>query len=214
MIKPVHIIFIFTPALLLVAIIFFVSIIQYKPLFATEQKQEAPTGELPIPIFPDDAVMGDKKAAKTLIVFADLGCETCAYQHTLLKQLMETYPQKIKIIWKGLPVTRFPVSSERAHAYAYCASLQGKFEPFVDLVYDNNTNLSESLLQELASQATLKEKDLSTCLSSSIPEQYTEQTKQLAELLNIQAVPTFFYEGKQIATPSTQVGWETILELP
>src|SRR3989338_11569161 len=109
MLKTRHILFIFLPAVIIAAFALFIRLLQYEPLFPKEDNTVAEEPQaLQIPIFPDDPIMGDKKAAITLIAFEDLGCAACAEQDDLFRQLLEKYPSKIKIIWKPLPVTFIP----------------------------------------------------------------------------------------------------------
>ena len=120
---------------------------------------------------------------------------------------------KVKIIWKGLPVSQFPYPSKLVHTYAYCANKQGKFEGFKNYAFTNFANLSEASLEHIAEEIELDNKKLTECLEASETELYIENTKQIAQILNIQAVPTFFINNRQINQPSTQDGWKTLLNL-
>ena len=186
MIKTHHIILIFIPAILLVGITLFIRIIQYQSLYQKDtQVVTNNENNLPIPIFSDDAIIGDKRAPITLIAFEDLGCEACAAQNILFDELLAKYPKKVKIIWKGLPVTRFPVATDQAHEYAYCAALQNKFVPFKQQVYANNSNLTPAIVEQMAVEAGVNIDKVETCIATGAPQQYIENTKQLAKILQI-----------------------------
>ncbi len=204
---------IFIPALLVVFIGLWIRIAQYEPLYPDQDNKKNVAEKVIIPIFPDDPIVGSKKAPINIIAFEDLGCDGCKLQSELFNKLLATYPGKIKITWKSLTVTKFPVSTERAHDYAYCANEQKKFKEFKEMAFANTNNLSEQILQIITTQTELDEKKLDKCLSSGRPQLYKEKTESLAKLLNIQAVPALFIDNKQIQTPHTIEEWKALLSL-
>lgn len=206
---------IFLPAILIVAVGLFIRIIQYEPLFPDrpDETDSQNTDVFTIPIYPEDPILGDKKSPITIVAFEDFSCPACKEQSYIFDQLQTEYPNKIKIIWKGLPVSTFPYPSERAHAYAYCAQQQDKFEAFKQYAFTNNDSLSDPILANIAENIELKNSKLENCLNSLAPEQYIEKTKTIAQLLNIQSVPTFFIDNIQIDHPTTIEGWKNYLNL-
>lgn len=215
MIKNRQLLLIFIPAILLATFIFFIRFVQYEPL-RPKDKEVANNNaqkQLEIPIFPNDPIIGDKKAGITIITFEDYGCESCKAQMTILEKLIEKHPNKIKIIWKGLPATQFPYSSNLAHEYSYCANQQDKFLEFSRLAFANNNNLQPEILNTMSEQIGLNEKKLTQCLESGEAEKYISTNEQLGLLLNIQSVPTIFLNNKQIENPQILEHWETLLNL-
>ncbi len=215
MLKAHHLFFIFIPAIFIAVFALFIQIVQFQPLFEKPPTNNNQTEEqgFQIPIFPEDPIVGNIKSPITLVTFEDLGCEGCKEQNQILNALQEKYPNKIKIIWKPLTVTRFPHSTEIAHQYAYCANKQGKFVEFKEIAFANSNNLSPQTVQSIGQQAELDEKKLTSCLADEKTKAYTENVKQIAKALNIQGVPRIFINNKQIETPQTITEWEILLEL-
>ncbi len=214
MLKTKHLLFIFIPAIFLVVLGLFIRVIQYNPLVPDELSEDQDQLEITsVPIFPDDPIIGDKKAGITLVAFEDFGCPLCKDQNEIFNQILSKYPKRIKIIWKGLAVTQFPVSTELAQKYGYCANEQRKFTDFKELAFVNNTNLTPEILEIISSEIKLNQKKLQSCLESEEANLYIEQVKQVAGLLNVQAVPTVFIEGKQVNIPNTAQELELILNL-
>ncbi|MFA4830592.1 MAG: DsbA family protein [Patescibacteria group bacterium] len=217
MIKTRHILFILLPAILIVAFALFVRALQYEPLQPkkTEEKEtvEPKTAKLQIPISPDDPIMGGKKAPITLIAFEDLACGHCAEQDAIFKELLAKHPNKIKIIWKPLPVIFLPYPSGTAHKYAFCANKQNKFEEFKTIAFSNQMELSPNILSAIAEQINLNPEILQSCLESGEVASYLETTKQLGIALNIQSVPAIFFNNVQIENQTTVTGWKTLLQL-
>ena len=68
MIKTKNLLVILIPAILIAAFALFVRVIQYEPLFpeidGSEKIAAEKTGLITIPIYPEDPIMGNKKALK------------------------------------------------------------------------------------------------------------------------------------------------------
>lgn len=204
---------IFIPAILIAALALFIRLIQYEPQFPDETETQTAKTDLQIPIYPDDPVIGNKKASITLIAFEDFGCDGCKAQSTLFDSLMKKYPDKVKVIWKGLAATKFPFPTDLAHEHGFCANKQGKFKEFSQLAFTNSDNLSQTILNAIAKEINLEEKKLTDCLASGEAKAYMAKNEQLGLALNIQSVPTFFLNNKQINPPQILEGWEAVLGL-
>lgn len=217
MIKTTHLILIFIPAIIIVALAFFIRVVQYRPLYpkpapATDVQTPAASSVF-VPTFPDDPILGEKRAGKTIIAFEDLLCERCREQIKIYDELITAYPGRVKVIIKALPVTRFPFSSTQAHAYAYCANQQSTWSVFAKKVIAQEGPLDLNALQILAKAVDLDETRLTACLQSGQPEAYQKKVEELAESLGIRAVPAVFVENQLIQEPTTIEGWKELLGL-
>ncbi len=199
------------PAVLLAGFILFIQVLRYEPLFPKES--ETSNQEFVIPILADDPIIGLKRAAKTIIAFEDYSCASCNEIDVVLTQLISKYPTTVKVVWKGLPVTRFPYPSEPAITHGYCAHKQNKFPEFKALAFANSDQLSDAVLKKISTDIGLDLDDLETCLTSPEATNHLDQNKGIATLLNIQAVPIFFVNNKQVELVSTVAEWEKILGL-
>lgn len=217
MLKTRHILLLFIPAILIVGIVFWFLVLQYEPLYPDpEDAAEANRGaSFTIPLLPQDPILGNPRAPKTIIVFEDLGCEACRSQSDMLRQLAVEYPGEFKVIWKLLSVTQFPYSTRPAHAYAYCANQQSPeaFEAFTQMAFVNQTDLSSGTLTAIINQIDLDTDALTACAESEETKTYLDTTEQIARALNIQSVPAIFINNKQVQAPSVIQGWKTLLEL-
>lgn len=215
MLKTKKIILVFIPAIFLLGIIFTIQLIKYEPLYPKNNNDEGQNSEEGlIPLFPDDPIIGNKKAPITIIGFEDFGCPACKINLEVIDELIKKYPKNIKFVWKGLAVNRFPYSSEKAQSYAYCANQQGFFAEFKKFAFANNENLSEGILKTIVSQIDgLDKNKFNECLESDTLDTYFKNTELLAKVLNIQSVPTIFVNNKQIEPPGILEGWETFLKL-
>ena len=178
-----------------------------------KKKDQTTTKELTIPVSADDIMIGIKRAPKTIVAFEDFSCPSCRAQTEILDALIAKHPKVVKVVWKSLPVTQFPYPSEPVAKHALCAHRQNKFPEFKQLAFANSDNLSEKTLKMITETIPLDAKNLELCLSDAKTQSYIDTVKTLAILLNIQAVPTFFVDNKQIEPPQTVEGWEKVLNL-
>lgn len=215
MIRTKQLFLIFIPAILIATFVFFIRVAQYEPLYPkkTNAEQSNETSDFQIPVTAQDPVIGYKPAPRALVAFEDFGCEGCKAQDAVLTELLQKHPKQIKIVWKGLPVTRFPFDTRLAHQYAVCAHMQGKWLAFKQYAFANSENLSPSVVNTIAKTIGLDAKKLTQCLSSGAAESAVQQVEQLATTLNIQAVPTIFWNNKQINPPQSVEAWEALLHL-
>lgn len=214
MLKTRHIIFLLVPAILIVGAIFAVLVLRYEPLYPDTSKYQEVVDSFVIPLIPDDPILGDKRAPKTVIIFEDLACSACRTQSDLLHSLVEQYPKDVKVIWKMLSVTQFPYSTRAAHAYAYCANKQSAFDTFATLAFANSTNLSSATLQAIVDQMDINIPAFDACIASEDAALYLDTTENIARALNIQSVPAVFVNNEQVQTPRILDEWKTILQLP
>jgi len=205
------ILIIFIPSIIIVTFALFVRIIQYVPNSNTVYFDEEIIDL--VAIFPEDPILGEKKAPISIVIFEDFACEACKTQAYLLEKLMTEHPGKIKVIWKGLPVSIYPYDTVLAHKYAFCAMKQNKFKDYYYLAFNNGNNLSELIISKIVKEIDLNEKKLNLCLNSGEFEEYLVKIRNQAILLNIQAVPTIFINNKQIKAPQSVEEWERVLKM-
>lgn len=199
---------VFIPALLFLSFILFVEILNYKPQFP--EKKEVTT-DFTIPVLADDPIIGLKRAGKTIVTFGDFSCQNCQMYHEVFKQLIAKHPTAVRVVWKGLPVTRFPYPSEPALLAGYCAASQGKFTEYSELAFANRDNLTEPILKNLTESLQLDQTDLANCVASKEALTHLENNKAIASSLNIQAVPVFFVNNLQVNALPTLEAWEDVL---
>jgi protein-disulfide isomerase len=67
----------------------------------------------------------------------------------LLEQVLETYPDKVKMAFKNFPL-RNHKNAMNAAAAALAAGNQGKFWEFHDMLYKNYNKLSDKMINDIA----------------------------------------------------------------
>ncbi|MBI2112860.1 thioredoxin domain-containing protein, partial [Candidatus Woesearchaeota archaeon] len=137
----------------------------------TSPTEEAPTTTEPVTTLPpnslNDHFKGDLNAPVTIIEYGDYECPFCKQFHQQTLPLIEKeYIQtgKVKLIFKHFPLAEIHKNAQKASEAAECASNQGKFWEYHNLLFENTNNLDEDSLNNFADKTNLNLQEFSDCL--------------------------------------------------
>lgn len=100
--------------------------------------------------------MGPADAPVVIVVFNDFQCPYCARLVPFLKQVLDTYPEEVKLVFKNFPLRNHKFA-RRAAIAALAAARQGKFWEFQNQLFSNFSRLSDQKVQEIAKELSLDE---------------------------------------------------------
>lgn len=119
-----------------------------------------------------DWIRGKDDARITLVEYSDLECPFCKRFHETLNQLMATYPNDVRWVYRHYPLASLhPKAAKEAEA-TECAGEQGGEEAFwkyTDRLYEitpSNNGLDPAELPKIAEYAGLDVSRFNECLSS------------------------------------------------
>ena len=141
------------------------------------------------------ASRGPASAPVVITVFTDMRCKHCGSALASIDQLVEEYPNKLRIVVKQMPVHD---SAKLAAEAAFAADAQGKFWELHDLMMANQDDLSREPLVDLAKQAGL---DLPRFKSALDSHQYQDDVARdlaAAKEIEIMGTPAFVINGRKI----------------
>ena len=95
-------------------------------------------------------VVGPENASVTIALFSDYQCAPCARLEPVLAQVLQRYPEKVKLVAKQFPVLRRHRYARRAAAAALAADAQGRFRAFHERLFENQAALSDTKIEEIA----------------------------------------------------------------
>ena len=157
----------------------------------------------------NSVVLGNADAPITVIKWTDFQWPYCAKSVSLIDDILEKYPNDVKVVVKNFPLS-FHKQARKAAKYALAANKQGKFKEMYDLIFANYRTLktNEDLPLELAQNIGLDLYQLNLDMNSlELEYQIEKEYNQLKSLKNSYenneysgvrlAVPKFFINGRE-----------------
>ena len=138
---------------------------------------------------------GPATAPVVIAVYTDMQCRFCANAIGSLDQLMDEYPDMLRIVVKQMPVH---ATAELAAEAALAADAQGKFWELHDLMLQNQEDLSRDVLVALGQQAGLDTTQLAGALDAHTYRTALDAEVAAAKSLDVTATPTFVVNGRRV----------------
>jgi len=146
---------------------------------------------------PDDPLKGPKVAKVTVVEFSDFQCPFCSRVNPTLKQLTDTYPKDVRIVWKHQPLPFHPQAMPAASA-AEAAREQGKFWQMHDLMFENQQSLAPGQYEQWATKIGLDPKKFQAASASEKTKARIQEDMQLGSKVGANGTPTLFVNCRQI----------------
>ena len=109
---------------------------------------------------------GSENPKITVIEYSDIQCPYCSVFHKTMKQIINDYPDDVRWIYKHFPLDSIHPTARKAAEASECAGDQGRFWEYLDNLFDNQRNLSDSYLSTAAEKVGLDISQFENCLSS------------------------------------------------
>lgn len=154
-----------------------------------------------IPVSADDPQRGPKDALITVVVFSEFQCPYCKRVKGTLSELLERYPEDLRLIWKDNPLPFHPRAMPAAllARQAYRSRGNDGFWRMHDALFERQPKLEEADLRELAKQQNLPWAQVQAALSSPQLRAKIEESQQLAQDFEARGTPHFFVNGRRLA---------------
>jgi len=141
--------------------------------------------------------MGPATAAVTLIEFSDFECSFCAEVGPTLERVREVYGDKVRIVFKHLPLS-IHAKAPAAHAAAEAAFRQGKFWEMHDKIFENQPEMSPEKYREYATELGLDIARFERDIQSGEVNSRIDADKKEAAALGARATPMFYINGRAV----------------
>ena len=146
----------------------------------------------------DAPVRGGENAQVTIVEFADFQCPFCSKVTSTLAQLSLEYGDKVRMVFKHLPLSFHP-DSPAAHAAAEAAHSQGKFWEMSDKIFTNQSELKPEKFREYAKEMGLDLVKFDKDVASAEVKNRIDADTQQASKLTVAGTPAFFVNGRFIS---------------
>jgi protein-disulfide isomerase len=143
----------------------------------------------PQTVIGESPTTGSTQSKTVLIEFSDFQCPYCAEAHKTLKQLLAKYPDKVKLVYKNLPLISIHAEALPSATAAWAAYQQGKFWEYHDALFTNQKQLGEALYLDIAKKLNLDLSKFKRDLTLATPA--ITKDIQLAEKLGVSGTPFF-----------------------
>lgn len=143
----------------------------------------------------DSPFKGPADAKVTIVEFSDFQCPYCGRVTPTLEQLLEEYPDEVRVVYKHLPLSFHPHALPAAKA-SVAAGRQGKFWEMHDRLFENQRQLSEEKYVEIAREIGLDvERFLEDYKSEAVAAEVAQDMNE-ARRLGVTGTPGFFVNGR------------------
>ena len=147
-------------------------------------------------------IRGNPNAPVTIEEFGDFQCPSCGLYHPEMKKIEAEYGDRLRVIFRQLPLLPMHEHAQLAAQAAEAAGIQGKFWEMHDKLYDNQKGWTEAkdlvpIFVDYAKQIGLDTDRFMKDLNGETVAQRIFQDGKRAHALNIQSTPSFFVNGKE-----------------
>ncbi len=141
-------------------------------------------------------VRGPGSAPVTIVEFSDFQCPYCGRFAPVLKQLMDKYPNDVRLIFRHMPLTGIHPNAQKAAEAAVCAQNQGKFWEMHDVMFAEQSALDVASLKAKARRIGLDAAVFDDCLDGGKSAAAVAADVQAGESLGIGGTPASLVNGR------------------
>jgi protein-disulfide isomerase len=142
--------------------------------------------------------VGPANAPVTLVEFSDFECPFCGRFAPTLKRVEEAYGDKVRIVYRQLPLTSIHPNAFKAAEASLCAHEQGKFWQLHDAMFQDQKRIAVSDLKARAGELGLDRKQFDSCLDTGKFTARVQDDVKVATRLGINGTPALFVNGVRI----------------
>jgi protein-disulfide isomerase len=141
---------------------------------------------------------GSADAPIELIEFSDFQCPFCQRADPTVQQVLNTYGNRIRFVYRNYPLPNHPSARPAAEAAA-CANEQGKFWPFHDRLFANPSKLGDADLKQQAADLGLNTAQFNSCVDTHKLQAQIDADVKDGEAAGVNGTPAFFINGRMIS---------------
>jgi protein-disulfide isomerase len=157
--------------------------------------------------------LGPATAPITIIEFSDYQCPYCSqWYNQVYQRLMQTYPDKIRFVYRDFPLNNIHSEAEAAAEAADCAGEQGRYYDYHDKLFSGEVDLSSAAYTQYAQELGLNQVKFKDCMSSQRFKNEVTTDYQSATKLGVRSTPTFFINGIILIGAQPFESFQTVID--
>jgi len=181
---------------------------------AADVKIADDTERFKVPVTSAQPSKGPSDALVTIVEFSEFQCPFCARVLPTVKQIQETYGDKVRIVWRNNPLP-FHNNAMPASALAMEAFAQGgndKFWEVHDVLFANQKALGRPELEEYAKAAGLDMDKVKKALDEGTHTKSIKDDQAVANTFGARGTPYFFVNGRQLRGAMPFPAFKTVID--
>ena len=140
---------------------------------------------------------GPAGAPIEIVEFSDFQCPFCLSAFPTVNQVLETYGDKIRFVYRHYPLPNHPNARPAAEASA-CAAQQNKFWEYHDRLFGTPGKLSPADLKQHAAALGLDTAAFNACVDDRTFQQDVEADIAAGNAVGVNGTPAFFINGRPL----------------
>ncbi len=142
-------------------------------------------------------IRGNETAPVTIVEFSDFQCPYCSRLQSTLKQVLDAYPDDVRLVFKDFPLS-FHQQARNAAKASHAAGEQGKYWEMHDLIFENYNKLDENKFKEFAVKLNLNIEKFMADYKSNKYDNQIQEDFNLGKSIGVTGTPTLFLNGKRM----------------
>jgi protein-disulfide isomerase len=141
---------------------------------------------------------GPANAPVTIVEFSDFECPFCVRAEATVKQVLDTYGDKVRLVYRDYPLPNHSNAPKAAEA-AHCAGDQGKYWEMHEKLFASGNQLAVADLKKHAGEIGLDAGKFDKCLDSGEKAGTVEMHKKAGDAAGVSGTPAFFINGRPLS---------------
>src|SRR6185503_11433010 len=172
-----------------------------QPQQPAQKPPEEDTGVWKVPVASDDPQRGPKDALVTIVEWSEFQCPFCKKVEETLKQIVQTYPNDVRLVWKDNPLPFHPRAKPAAIFARHAFKTKGEkgFWDAHDALFDSQPALEEDNLKTIADKIGMPWDAAKTAIDGNKYMDKIDSSMELAMDLQARGTPHFFINGVRLS---------------
>ncbi len=159
--------------------------------------------------------IGSNNPKVTIVEFVDFKCPNCKAEAPILRQVMQKYGGKVKLIMRNFPIESTHPGANQLAVLGQCAYYQGWYWPLHDWLFNNQDKLGDSFatsdIDDLNIFFSWDAKKMKECFNSQEAKVLVNKDYADAGRFGVAGTPTFFINGKKVEGVIPFEVWDNFL---
>lgn len=170
--------------------------------------------DVPLPTA-DHPYKGGKNAKIIIQLFSDFECPFCGRVEPTLEALLEKYGDKIKVVWRHMPLPFHKSAKLASEAAVEVFKQKGNdgFWKFHDILFKNQKALSRTDLEKYAEEVGCDMAKFKAALDNNTHAKFVEADMEVAQKAGIGGTPASVINGYFVSGAQPLPNFEKIMEL-